>query len=140
MRHLIPILLIATSASAQIGPDFMKPTTDVPVKYKGAAVWRESRPLDNAPKGAWWKVFKDERCEVFESYNRRVFAQATGVDVDFVQYNYSRSLKNVIRGLHYQVVRPQGKLISTLRGEIFDVAVDLRRSSATFGRWRPPEC
>lgn len=81
------------------------------------------------------KIFKDERGAVFESYNRRSFAKATGIDVEFVQDNYSRSVKNVIRGLHYQVVRPQGKLIRALRGEIFDVAVDLRRSSATFRRW-----
>jgi len=81
------------------------------------------------------QVFKDARGAVFESYNRRVFAQATGIDTEFVQDNYSRSVKNVIRGLHYQVVRPQGKLIRAVRGEIFDVAVDLRRSSATFRRW-----
>jgi dTDP-4-dehydrorhamnose 3,5-epimerase len=81
------------------------------------------------------KIFQDERGAVFESYNRRAFREATGIDVEFVQDNHSRSVKNVIRGLHYQVVRPQGKLIRVLRGEIFDVAVDLRRSSKTFGKW-----
>ena len=81
------------------------------------------------------KVFQDARGAVFESYNRQAFAEATGVDVDFVQDNHSRSVKNVIRGLHYQVVRPQGKLIRALRGEIFDVAVDVRRSSPTLGKW-----
>jgi dTDP-4-dehydrorhamnose 3,5-epimerase len=81
------------------------------------------------------KIFKDERGAVFESYNRRAFAEATGIDVEFMQDNRSRSVKNVLRGLHYQVVRPQGKLIQVLRGEIFDVAVDLRRSSPGFGKW-----
>jgi dTDP-4-dehydrorhamnose 3,5-epimerase len=81
------------------------------------------------------KVFTDERGALFESYNRRSFAAATGVDVDFVQDNHSRSVKNVIRGLHYQVVRPQGKLVRVLRGEIYDVAVDVRRSSRTCGKW-----
>jgi dTDP-4-dehydrorhamnose 3,5-epimerase len=81
------------------------------------------------------KVFPDERGLVFESYNRRAFKQATGLDVEFVQDNHSRSVKNVIRGLHYQAQRPQGKLVRSLRGEIFDVAVDIRRSSPTFGKW-----
>jgi dTDP-4-dehydrorhamnose 3,5-epimerase len=81
------------------------------------------------------KVFEDARGAVFESYNRRAFVQATGADVEFVQDNHSHSRKNVLRGLHYQVVRPQGKLIRVLNGEIFDVAVDLRRSSSTFGKW-----
>jgi len=81
------------------------------------------------------KVFPDERGMVFESYNRRAFAAATGVDPDFVQDNRSISKKNVLRGLHYQVVKPQGKLVQVLRGEIFDVAVDLRKSSRTFGKW-----
>ena len=80
------------------------------------------------------KVFKDERGAVFESYNRPVFAKATGIDPQFVQDNRSISKKNVVRGLHYQVVRPQGKLVQVLQGEIFDVAVDIRRSSPTFGR------
>lgn len=81
------------------------------------------------------QVFEDERGAVFESYNRRTFKEDTGIDVEFVQDNHSRSRKNVLRGLHYQVRKPQGKLIRALRGEIFDVAVDLRRSSPTFGRW-----
>jgi dTDP-4-dehydrorhamnose 3,5-epimerase len=81
------------------------------------------------------KVFKDARGAVFESYNRPVFARATGLDPQFVQDNRSISRKDVVRGLHYQVVRPQGKLVQVLQGEIFDVAVDLRRSSPTFGRW-----
>jgi len=81
------------------------------------------------------KVFQDERGTFFESYNRRVLEQATGIDYDYVQDNLSRSVRNVIRGLHYQVVRPQGKLIRVLRGEVFDVAVDIRRSSPTFGKW-----
>jgi dTDP-4-dehydrorhamnose 3,5-epimerase len=81
------------------------------------------------------KVFPDERGMVFESYNRRAFAEAAGVDPDFVQDNRSISKQNVLRGLHYQVVKPQGKLVQVLRGEIFDVAVDLRKSSRTFGKW-----
>ncbi len=81
------------------------------------------------------RVFEDPRGMFFESYNRRTFARATGVDVEFVQDNFSRSVKNVIRGLHYQVEHPQGKLVRTLRGRIFDVAVDLRKSSPTFGSW-----
>lgn len=80
-------------------------------------------------------VFEDARGLTYESYNRRRFTQLTGVDVDFVQDNRSRSAKNVLRGLHYQVVRPQGKLIGVMRGEIYDVAVDLRRSSPRFGKW-----
>ncbi len=81
------------------------------------------------------QVFKDARGEVFESFNRRTFASAAGIDFEFVQDNVSRSAANVLRGLHYQVKQPQGKLVWTARGEIFDVAVDLRRSSPTFGRW-----
>ncbi|HWA38226.1 MAG TPA: dTDP-4-dehydrorhamnose 3,5-epimerase [Burkholderiales bacterium] len=81
------------------------------------------------------KVFEDQRGLLWESYNRRAFADATGVDVEFVQDNHSRSRQNVLRGLHYQVASPQGKLVRVLRGEIFDVAVDLRKSSPTFGRW-----
>jgi len=80
-------------------------------------------------------VFEDTRGLAFESYNRRRFRELTGADVDFVQDNRSRSAKNVLRGLHYQVARPQGKLVSVLAGEIYDVAVDLRRSSPAFGRW-----
>lgn len=81
------------------------------------------------------RVFEDARGVNFESYNRRSFRELTGLDVEFVQDNRSRSVKNVIRGLHYQVARPQGKLVTALQGEIFDVAVDLRRSSPTFKRW-----
>lgn len=81
------------------------------------------------------KVFDDARGVTFESYNKRAFREATGLDIEFVQDNRSSSLRNVLRGLHYQVVRPQGKLVCALRGEIFDVAVDLRRSSPTFRKW-----
>ena len=80
-------------------------------------------------------VFEDARGVTYESYNRRRFTQLTGVDTDFVQDNRSRSAKGVLRGLHYQVVKAQGKLVSVLRGEIYDVAVDLRRSSPRFGKW-----
>jgi dTDP-4-dehydrorhamnose 3,5-epimerase len=79
------------------------------------------------------KVFGDERGFFFESWNRRVFA-AAGIDVDFVQDNHSRSGRGVLRGLHYQVEHAQGKLVRVIEGEVFDVAVDLRRSSAAFGR------
>ncbi len=80
-------------------------------------------------------VFTDARGLFLESYNRRVFKQATGVDVDFVQDNQSFSVRHVLRGLHYQIRQPQGKLVQVLAGEIFDVAVDLRRRSPTFGKW-----
>ena len=81
------------------------------------------------------RVFGDERGFFFESYNRRAFREATGTDPDFVQDNHSRSARNVLRGLHYQVSQPQGKLVRVVAGEVWDVAVDLRRSSPTFGRW-----
>jgi dTDP-4-dehydrorhamnose 3,5-epimerase len=81
------------------------------------------------------RVFGDERGFFMESWNRRDFAQATGLDVNFVQDNHSRSARNVLRGIHYQVVRPQGKLVRVVTGAVFDVAVDLRRSSPRFGRW-----
>jgi dTDP-4-dehydrorhamnose 3,5-epimerase len=81
------------------------------------------------------QVFADARGETFEGYNRRAFKQATGLEVEFVQDNFSRSRKNVIRGLHYQIRQPQGKLVRAFRGEIWDVAVDLRRNSPTFGKW-----
>ena len=81
------------------------------------------------------RVFGDARGFFFESYNRRTFAQATGLDVEFVQDNHSRSSKNVLRGLHYQLRQPQGKLVRVSAGEIWDVAVDLRRASKSFGRW-----
>jgi dTDP-4-dehydrorhamnose 3,5-epimerase len=80
-------------------------------------------------------VHPDERGFFLESYNRRTFEQVTGVDVAFVQDNQVFSVRNVLRGLHYQIMQPQGKLIQVMAGEIFDVAVDLRRSSPTFGKW-----
>ena len=81
------------------------------------------------------KVFGDARGFFMESYNRRAFAEATGQDVDFVQDNHSRSRKGVLRGLHYQIQQPQGKLVRVTSGAVFDVAVDIRRDSPTFGRW-----
>ncbi|MBK6982640.1 MAG: dTDP-4-dehydrorhamnose 3,5-epimerase [Betaproteobacteria bacterium] len=81
------------------------------------------------------RVFGDERGFFFESYNRRAFREATGLDPDFVQDNHSRSVRNVLRGLHYQVEQVQGKLVRVAAGEVYDVAVDLRRSSPTFGQW-----
>jgi dTDP-4-dehydrorhamnose 3,5-epimerase len=81
------------------------------------------------------KVFGDARGWFFESYNRRAFREATGLDVEFVQDNQSRSAKNVLRGLHYQIRQPQGKLVRVLAGEIWDVAVDIRRGSPAFGKW-----
>ncbi len=80
------------------------------------------------------KVFGDDRGFFYESFNRRQFAELTGHDIDFVQDNHSRSAKGVLRGLHYQIVQPQGKLVRVIAGEVFDVAVDIRRSSPTFGR------
>ncbi|OFZ97461.1 MAG: dTDP-4-dehydrorhamnose 3,5-epimerase [Betaproteobacteria bacterium RIFCSPLOWO2_02_FULL_62_17] len=80
------------------------------------------------------KVFGDARGFFFESFNRRTFAQATGVNVEFVQDNHSRSVRGVLRGLHYQLRQPQGKLVRVIAGSVFDVAVDIRRSSQTFGR------
>lgn len=79
------------------------------------------------------RVFEDARGFFFESYNRRAFAEA-GIDADFVQDNHSRSVRGVLRGLHYQIQHAQGKLVRVVSGEVFDVAVDLRRSSRTFGR------
>ena len=81
------------------------------------------------------KVFGDSRGFFFESFNSRVFAEATGLQLDFVQDNHSRSARHVLRGMHFQVNRPQGKLVRVVRGEVFDVAVDIRRDSPTFGRW-----
>jgi dTDP-4-dehydrorhamnose 3,5-epimerase len=81
------------------------------------------------------KVFGDERGFFFESFNLRAFEDATGQRPNFVQDNHSRSVRNVLRGVHYQVRQPQGKLVRVVQGEVFDVAVDLRRSSPTFGRW-----
>ncbi len=80
-------------------------------------------------------VFGDARGFFFESWNRRAFAKLVGRDVDFVQDNHSASGRGVLRGLHYQVRQAQGKLVRVVAGEVFDVAVDLRRSSPTFGRW-----
>jgi dTDP-4-dehydrorhamnose 3,5-epimerase len=81
------------------------------------------------------KVFGDARGFFFESFNQRAFSQATGLDVSFVQDNHSRSAKGVLRGLHYQIQQPQGKLVRVVRGAVFDVTVDIRKSSATFGQW-----
>ena len=81
------------------------------------------------------RVFGDERGFFLESYNQRVFREAAGIDAKFVQDNHSRSARNVLRGLHYQLKQAQGKLIRVVAGEVFDVAVDLRRSSPRFGRW-----
>jgi dTDP-4-dehydrorhamnose 3,5-epimerase len=80
------------------------------------------------------KVFGDDRGYFYESWNRRTFAEL-GIDADFVQDNHSRSQKNVVRGLHYQIEHAQGKLVRVTAGAVYDVAVDLRRSSPTFGRW-----
>jgi dTDP-4-dehydrorhamnose 3,5-epimerase len=81
------------------------------------------------------RVFTDERGYFFESFNARAFAEATGLDVTFVQDNHSYSKTAVLRGLHYQVEQAQGKLVRVIAGAVFDVAVDLRRASPTFGRW-----
>jgi dTDP-4-dehydrorhamnose 3,5-epimerase len=80
------------------------------------------------------KVFGDDRGFFFESYNKRRFQQLTGIAAEFVQDNHSRSAKNVLRGLHYQIKQPQGKLVRVTAGEVFDVCVDLRKSSPTFGK------
>jgi dTDP-4-dehydrorhamnose 3,5-epimerase len=81
------------------------------------------------------KVFGDSRGFFFESFNAQNFASCTGLNVSFVQDNYSRSSKGVLRGLHYQVQLTQGKLVQVTQGAVFDVAVDIRKSSATFGKW-----
>jgi|TARA_B100000767_G_scaffold275633_1_gene313875 dTDP-4-dehydrorhamnose 3,5-epimerase len=81
------------------------------------------------------QVFGDDRGLFFESFNQYDFNQATGLDVKFVQDNHSKSSKGVIRGLHYQIQHPQGKLVRVTQGSVFDVAVDLRRSSPNFGKW-----
>ncbi len=81
------------------------------------------------------KVFGDDRGFFFESFNQAQFDAAVGRPVTFVQDNHSRSVRNVLRGLHYQIQLPQGKLVRVAVGEVFDVAVDLRRSSPTFGQW-----
>lgn len=81
------------------------------------------------------RVFGDARGFFYESFNQRDFTQATGLDVTFLQDNHSKSAQGVLRGLHYQVQHAQGKLVRVVQGEVLDVAVDLRRSSPTFGRW-----
>lgn len=81
------------------------------------------------------QMFGDERGFFFESYNKARLAEVTGVQADFVQDNHSRSTKHVLRGLHYQIQQPQGKLVRVIAGEVFDVAVDLRRQSSSFGCW-----
>lgn len=81
------------------------------------------------------KVFGDERGFFFESFNQAKFDAAIGRQVHFVQDNHSKSAKNVLRGLHYQIQQAQGKLVRVVEGEVFDVAVDLRKSSPTFGQW-----
>ncbi len=81
------------------------------------------------------KVFGDDRGFFFESFNQREFAEATGVEVNFVQDNHSMSKRGVLRGLHYQLEHTQGKLVRVVRGTVFDVAVDLRQSSKTFRQW-----
>ena len=81
------------------------------------------------------KVFGDARGFFFESFNQKAFNAATGTDHQFVQDNHSRSTKGVLRGLHYQSQQPQGKLVRVVQGAVFDVAVDIRRSSPTFGQW-----
>lgn len=81
------------------------------------------------------KVFGDARGFFYESYNQKAFQDATGLDVQFVQDNHSKSARNVLRGLHYQVQQPQGKLVRVVQGEVFDVAVDIRKGSNTYGQW-----
>ena len=81
------------------------------------------------------KVFGDDRGFFFESFNQQTFQKLTGVKASFVQDNHSKSAANVLRGLHYQIEQAQGKLVRVTAGEVFDVAVDIRRQSATFGKW-----
>ena len=81
------------------------------------------------------KVFCDARGFFYESFNQKAFNEATGTHYQFVQDNHSRSAKGVLRGLHYQIQQPQGKLVRVVRGAVFDVAVDIRKSSPTFGKW-----
>ncbi len=80
-------------------------------------------------------VFGDDRGFFYESFNHRDFIELTGLNVEFVQDNHSKSAKNVLRGLHYQIKNPQGKLVRVTQGTVFDVAVDLRRTSTNFGHW-----
>ena len=81
------------------------------------------------------RVFGDDRGFFFESFNNKIFEETTGVKTNFVQDNHSRSGKNVLRGLHYQIQQPQGKLVRVVTGKVLDVAVDIRKSSPTFGQW-----
>lgn len=81
------------------------------------------------------RVFKDSRGFFFESFNARTFSEAVGRSVAFVQDNFSHSTRGVLRGMHYQIIHPQGKLVRVTSGEVFDVAVDIRRNSPTFGKW-----
>lgn len=81
------------------------------------------------------RVFEDSRGFFYESFNEKAFAEKLKVDIRFVQDNHSRSTQNVLRGLHYQIQQPQGKLVRVVVGAVFDVAVDLRKSSPTFGQW-----
>lgn len=85
------------------------------------------------------KIFGDERGFFFESFNQKIWRDQTELDTHFVQDNHSRSAKNVLRGLHYQIQKPQGKLVRVIQGAVFDVAVDLRKSSSTFGHWTGTE-
>ena len=80
-------------------------------------------------------VFRDSRGSFYESYNKKDFKVSTGLDVEFVQDNHSSSVNRVLRGIHYQIINPQGKLVRVIKGLVFDIAVDLRRSSKTFGKW-----
>ncbi len=81
------------------------------------------------------KIFGDDRGFFLESFNKKIFQSITGITKEFVQDNHSKSSRGVLRGLHYQIKQPQGKLVRVVSGEVFDVAVDLRRSSHTFGQW-----
>ena len=81
------------------------------------------------------KVFGDDRGFFYESFNQRRFQELCGSAANFVQDNHSKSARNVLRGLHYQILQPQGKLVRVVAGEVFDVAVDIRKSSPTFGQW-----
>jgi len=81
------------------------------------------------------QVFGDARGFFYESFNRKTFRKHTGLDLDFVQDNHSKSAKGVLRGLHYQIEQAQGKLVRVVSGKVFDVAVDIRKSSSSFGRW-----
>ena len=85
------------------------------------------------------KVFGDARGFFYESFNQKVFNEATGLNLNFVQDNHSRSTHGVLRGLHYQIQHPQGKLVRVVRGAVFDVAVDIRKDSTTFGKWEGVE-